>query len=135
MKITRFYATANGESRFTEIDIPIEHAQPDADGNTLRFSNAYVSPNVRFAELPEGMVQGWHHAPARQIVEVLSGVLEVGTSDNQTRRWLAGEPFLADALTRKGHTTQRVGRPRAVAFTRLTEGLFMDRSAGVAGAP
>src|SRR2546422_10666222 len=116
MKITRFYATANGESRFTEIDIPIEHAQPDADGNTLRFSNAYVSPNVRFAELPEGMVQGWHHAPARQIVVVLSGVLEVGTSDNQTRRWRAGEAFLADDLTGKGHTTRTVEGPVHVLF-------------------
>ena len=87
MKITRFYTTEAGESQFTEIDISIEHAQPDADGNILRFSNGYASPNVRFAELPEGMVQGWHNAPARQIVIVLSGVLEVGTSDKQTRQW------------------------------------------------
>src|SRR5205814_4568732 len=93
MKITRFYATADGGSQFTEVDIPIEHARQDADGNTLRFSNSYMSPNVLFAELPEGMVQGWHHAPARQIVVVSSGVLEVGTSDNQTRRWRAGEAF------------------------------------------
>ncbi len=31
MKITRFYATESGESRFVEIDIPIEQAQRDAD--------------------------------------------------------------------------------------------------------
>ena len=127
MKITRFYATADGESRFVEIDVPIEHAQPDADGNTLRFSNAYVSPNVRFAELPEGMVQGWHHAPARQIVVVLSGVLEVGTSDNQTRRWRAGEAFLADDLTGKGHTTRTVEGPVHVLFAPLPPGFVVER--------
>jgi quercetin dioxygenase-like cupin family protein len=127
MKITRFYATADGGSRFTEIDIPVEHAQPDADGNTLRFSNAYVSPNVRFAELPEGMVQGWHHAPARQIVVVLSGVLEVGTSDNQTRRWRAGEAFLADDLTGKGHTTRTVEGPVHVLFAPLPPGFVVER--------
>ena len=38
MKITRFYTTEAGESQFTEIDISIEHAQRDADGNILRFS-------------------------------------------------------------------------------------------------
>ncbi|HEV8714841.1 MAG TPA: hypothetical protein VGX03_18680 [Candidatus Binatia bacterium] len=127
MKITRFYATDAGESRFTEVDIPIEHAQQDADGNTLRFSHGYVSPDVRFAELPEGMVQGWHHAPARQIVVVLSGVLEVGTSDNQTRRWRAGEAFLADDLTGKGHTTRTVEGPVRVLFAPLPPGFVVER--------
>jgi hypothetical protein len=127
MKITRFYATADGGSRFTEVDIPIEQARQDADGNTLRFSNSYMSPNVLFAELPEGMVQGWHHAPARQIVVVLSGVLEVGTSDNQTRRWRAGEAFLADDLTGKGHTTRTVGGPVRVLFAPLPEGFVVER--------
>lgn len=127
MKITRFYATGDGESRFAEIDIPIEHAQQDADGNTLRFSNDYVSPSVRFAELPEGMVQSWHHAPARQIVVVLSGVLEVGTSDKQTRRWRAGEAFLADDLTGKGHTTRTVEGPVRLLFAPLPPGFVLER--------
>jgi hypothetical protein len=127
MKLTRFYATEDGESRFTEIDLPIEHAQQDADGNTLRFSNGYASPDVRFAELPEGMVQSWHHAPARQIVVVLSGVLEVGTSDKQTRRWRAGEAFLADDLVGKGHTTRTVEGPARLLFAPLPPGFVVER--------
>ena len=127
MKITRFFATEDGQSQFTEVDIPIEHAQQDADGNTLRFSNGYVSPNVCFAELPEGMVQGWHNAPARQIVIVLSGVLEVGTSDNQTRQWQAGEAFLADDLTGKGHTTRVVEGPARLVFAPLPPGFILER--------
>jgi hypothetical protein len=74
MKITRFYATGDGESRFIELDIPLEHAQQDVFGNTMRFSNGYVSPNVRFVEQPEGLVQGWHCVSTRQVVIVLSGV-------------------------------------------------------------
>ena len=127
MKITRFYATENGESRFVEIDIPIELGQRDADGNTLRFSNSYASPNVRFAELPDGMVQNWHHAPARQIVVVLSGELEVGTTDGQTRRWHAGEAFLADDLTGKGHTTKTIGGPARLLFAPLPDGFDIKR--------
>ena len=127
MKITRFYATESGESRFVEIDIPIEQAQRDADGNTLRFSNSYPSPNVRFAELPDGMVQSWHHAPARQIVVVLSGEIEVGTTDGQTRRWRAGEAFLADDVTGKGHTTKTIGGPACVLFAPLPEGFAIGR--------
>ena len=127
MKITRFYATESGESRFVEIDIPIEQAQQDADGHTLRFSNSYSSPNVRFAELPDGMVQSWHHAPARQIVVVLSGELEVGTTDGQTRRWRAGEAFLADDVTGKGHTTKTIGGPAHVLFAPLPDGFDIGR--------
>jgi hypothetical protein len=40
MKITRLYAAESGESRFAEIDIPIEHPQQDADGNTLQTAGA-----------------------------------------------------------------------------------------------
>ena len=127
MKITRFFTTEDGGSRFTEIDIPIAHAQQDADGNTLRFSNAYASANVRFAELPEGMVQTWHNAPASQIVVVLSGVLEVGTTDGQTRRWRAGEAFLADDVTGEGHTTRTVDGPVRVLFAPLPVGFSVDR--------
>ena len=79
MKITRFQATEDGGSRFVEIDIPIAHDRKDAEGNILKLSNSYISPSVLFAELPNGMVQDWHNAPARQIVVVLSGELEVGT--------------------------------------------------------
>ncbi len=127
MKITRFYATESDESRFVEIDIPLEQAQQDADGNLLRFSNSYPSPNVRFAELPDGMVQSWHHAPARQVVVVLSGELEVGTSDGQTRRWRAGEAFLADDVTGQGHTTKTVGGPARVLFAPLPDSFDIGR--------
>jgi hypothetical protein len=127
MKITRFYATESGESRFVEIDIPVEHKRKDADGNILRFSNSYASPNVCFAELPDGMVQSWHHAPARQIVVVLSGELEVGTSDGQTRRWRAGEAFLASDVTGQGHTTKTVGGPARLLFAPLSEGFNIER--------
>ena len=84
MKITRFSTTAEGVSRFTEVDIPTINERKDDDGHILRLSNAYASPNVSFAELPEGMSQSWHNAPARQIVVVLSGTLEVEVADKQT---------------------------------------------------
>jgi hypothetical protein len=127
MKITRFYALENGESRFTEVDIPLKHEQKDAEGNILRLSDGYTSPNVRFAELPEGLSQSWHNAPARQIVVVLSGTIEVGTTDKQTRQWGAGEAFLADDVTGKGHTTRVVKGPARVMFAPLPPDFVVER--------
>jgi hypothetical protein len=49
--------------------------------------------------------------PTRQIVVVLSGVLEVGTSDGHTQQWGAGEAFMPDDLRGKGHTTRTIGGP------------------------
>ncbi|HJU27655.1 MAG TPA: hypothetical protein VJ718_00700 [Candidatus Binataceae bacterium] len=119
MRVTRFHATENGESRFEEVEIPIDQTRRDSFGNTLRQSGAWPSPAIRFVELPAGLDQSWHHAPARQIVVVLSGVLEVGTSDNQRRRCSAGQAFIADDLTGKGHLTRVIEGPASVMFVEL----------------
>lgn len=118
MKITRF-STSEGVSRFTEVDIPTLNERKDEDGHNLRLSNAYASPSVIFAELPEGMSQNWHNAPARQIVVVLSGTLEVEVADRQTRQWGLGGAFLADDVTGQGHLTRTIGGPVRVMFAPL----------------
>jgi hypothetical protein len=119
MKITRFSTTNEGVSRFTEVDIPTMNERKDEDGHVLRLSNAYTSPSVLFAELPEGMSQNWHNAPARQIVVVLSGTLEVEVADKQKRQWGPGGAFLADDVNGKGHLTRTVGGPVRVMFAPL----------------
>src|SRR3977135_2499445 len=121
MKVTRFHATADGGSRFQEVEIPINQQRPDQFGHTILQSNGWASPSIRFVELPQGLDQSWHHAPARQIVVVLSGVMEVGTSDNQKRQCSAGQAFIADDLSGKGHTTRVVQGPALVMFVQLPQ--------------
>lgn len=119
MRITRFVATPDGGSRFEEIDIPISNPRQDADGHTLRLSNAYTSPGVCFVDLPEDLNQDWHQAPTRQIVIVLSGTVEVTTTDGETRRWSAGEAFIAADVSGRGHRTRTVGGPARLLFAPL----------------
>jgi quercetin dioxygenase-like cupin family protein len=106
MRITRFSTTENGESVFSEINIPITYRRKDADGNVIHLSEAFNSPRVRFVELPPGYDHDWHNAPRRQIVILLSGVVEVRTSDHQTQRLRAGDVVLADDVNGKGHQTR-----------------------------
>ncbi|HKV56036.1 MAG TPA: hypothetical protein VJN94_15495 [Candidatus Binataceae bacterium] len=127
MKAIRFHATEDGESRFQEVEIPIDQTRPGAAGSTLRQSNAWPSPGVRFVDLPAALDQTWHHAPARQIVLVLAGVLEVETSDHQKRRCKVGEAFIADDLTGKGHSTRVVEAPARVMFVELPSGFDVAR--------
>jgi quercetin dioxygenase-like cupin family protein len=127
MKVTRFHATADGGSRFQEVEIPINQERSDQFGHTILQSNAWASTSIRFVELPAGLDQSWHHAPARQIVVVLSGTIEVGTSDDQKRRSTAGQAFIADDLTGKGHVTRVVDGPARVMFVQLPDSFDCDR--------
>lgn len=122
MKLIRFHATEDGASRFQEVEVPINQSQPSSAGGILKQSNPWPSPAVRFVELPAGLDQSWHHAPARQIVLVLSGSVEVETSDNQKRRCTAGQAFIADDLTGIGHSTRVIEGPATVMFVELPQG-------------
>ena len=122
MKLIRFHTTEEGGSRFQEVEVPVIESRPSPAGGILKQSGAWPSPAVRFVELPAGLDQSWHYAPARQIVVVLSGCVEVETSDNEKRRCIAGQAFIADDLTGKGHSTRVVGGPATVMFVELPQG-------------
>ncbi|MGE3773818.1 MAG: hypothetical protein AB7I32_12920 [Gammaproteobacteria bacterium] len=121
MRLTTFEATPDGGSRFRDLDLALDVPRDDGQGHTLQMSEAWTSPAVRFVELPAGMAQDWHHAPARQIVVVLSGTIEVETTDGQTRRWQAGEVFLPADLTGRGHRTRCIGGAVRLLFAPLPE--------------
>ncbi len=122
MKITRLEACADGGSRFVEIEIPWSVERDDGLGHRLRLSTPYASPAVQFVELPAGMDQDWHLAPAAQIVVVLGGVLEVETTDGGQRRWRAGDAFLPTDLSGRGHRTRCIDGAVRLLFAPLPAG-------------
>jgi hypothetical protein len=128
MKITRIVATEEGESRFTEFDIPFDNSRQVAEGITVLSSKGVVSPNFRLSEFPQGFDWGGRHsAPTRQLVIILSGVIEVETSDRQTQQWRAGEVFLADDLTGEGHLTRVAQGPVQAAIAPLPAEFVLER--------
>ncbi len=126
MKITRFVATAEGGSRFEEIDIPLTNEYQDATGEILMASNPYACPGVCFIDLPAHLEQDWHQAPARQIVLVLSGTIEVVTTDSEVRRWSKGDAFIAADLSGQGHQTRCIDGPVLAMFAPLPATFSMD---------
>ena len=126
MKITAFVATTAGGSLFREIDVPWSITREDAFGHSIRCSAAYMSPAVQFVELPAGLDQDWHNAPARQVVVVLTGVIEVETTDGACRQWQAGETFLPADTTGRGHRTRAIGGAVRLLFAPLPDGFCFD---------
>ena len=48
----------------------------------------------------------WHPAPRRQFIFIMSGAMEITTSDGATRAFPAGSIVLADDRGSKGHQTR-----------------------------
>lgn len=122
MQITTFRADSAGGSAFSTVDIAFPVLRHDEFGHAIRCSQPWVSPAAQFVELPAGMDQDWHNAPARQVVVVLAGVIEVETTDGQSRRWGAGEVFLPADVGGRGHRTRCIGGAVRLLFAPLPEG-------------
>src|SRR5215211_476749 len=89
-------------------------------GAIPRIAPPYYRPRARWmTEMPEGLYQDWHPASRRQLLVVLSGILEVETSDGKKDRCSSGEVFLADDVGSRGHRTRTIGCPARVLFVHL----------------
>jgi hypothetical protein len=119
MKIVRFASASDGGSQFGEIDLPIDNASTDAFGNTVHRSAILPVQSTMVTDMPEGLYQDWHPASRRQLLVMLSGTLEVETSDGKKHRCGSGDVFLADDVGSRGHRTRTIGGPARVLFVHL----------------
>jgi hypothetical protein len=99
--------------------MPIDNASADTFGNTVRRSAILPAQSTMVTEMPEGFYQDWHPASRRQLLIVLSGTLEVETSDGRKHRCSSGDAFLADDVGSRGHRTRTIGGPARVFFVHL----------------
>lgn len=115
MKITRIRADAAGVTRFDEIEIPLEDA-----GLIGRLSQPMAAESVIFRETGADYDYDWHPAPARQLVVLLDGEIEIEVGDGEVRRFTGGEVLLLEDTTGRGHRTRNVGAvPRRSLFVPL----------------
>ena len=119
MKIVRLIPTPDGGSQFVEAQIPIDNAAIDAFGHLIRRSALLPAQSTMLTEMPKGLDQDWHPASRRQLVVVLSGRVEVDTSDGSRKSRSSGEMFLADDAGSRGHRTRTIGGPARVLFVHL----------------
>ena len=126
MKITTFYATESGESRFGEVTIDLDLERIDDFGHHIFCSAPYESPAVQLVQLPADLDQDFHNAPARQLVVVLSGRVEVETTDGESRQWRAGDIFMPADVSGRGHRTRTLDGPALVLFAPLPDDFAVE---------
>ena len=116
MKITRIYSDADGESRFEDIDV---ESTPKGLG---LISNPMAVEHFFLRETPGSGDQGWHVAPQKQYVVLLSGTVEVEVSAGEIRQFSTGDVLLAEDTVGKGHRTKTLtSEPRKSLFITVRE--------------
>ena len=120
LKYTHMYSGADGLTHFKEVELP----DADNDRKSFRTSSAIIPANGFFLRETVGKYDNdWHNSPRKTMVVVLEGGLEIVASDGKKRVFKAGDVFLQDDPTGKGHYTQPMdGKPRKTLFITLDDG-------------
>jgi hypothetical protein len=120
VKVTLIRSGDDGESHFEAIDLPLDVLQRRAT------SAAIPATQAAFGVSEALEPQDWHHAPRRQLVAVLSGVLEVEVGGGSTARFGPGDTFIADDLTGRGHLTRDLEGPVRLLYVHLPDDLDFE---------
>jgi hypothetical protein len=104
MKIHHLHVDANGESHFEDIEVSYPHSNEAG-----RLSERIPVSGLIFREVPPSYDLDWHNAPRRQYIVNLDAAVRITASDGETREIGAGEVFLVEDVTGKGHLSQAVG--------------------------
>jgi gentisate 1,2-dioxygenase len=123
MRITRFYTGADAETHFEELEIPLE------DRGLVRISGRIAVEDIMVVDnlSKPGEARGFHNAPQRQVVVMLSGTHEVTNAKGESRRWSKGDAFLPDDTTGHGHLTTVIEEPVRYLFIKLPDGFDAGR--------
>ena len=104
MRIHNLYSDSEGESHFR--DIEIEWA--DVRG-AQKYSEPIRATGIIFRETGGDYDLDWHPAPRRQYIINLDAGVVITASDGESREIGAGEVFLVEDTTGKGHLSKSLG--------------------------
>ena len=123
MNVTRVYATSDGGSAFEEIGIELTDR-----GMVGRLSEWMRANDVAFRENSPDYDWDWHCAPARQLIVLLDGAIEIEVTNGEKRSFGGGDVLLVEDTSGRGHRTRTTdGRSRRSLFIRLPDDAQLPR--------
>ena len=112
MHVHNLYVDAAGESHWRDLDIPWVEETPGG-----KLTERLPAAGIIFREVPPTYDMTWHPAPRRQYIINLDAGVEITASDGESRVIGAGEVFLVEDTTGKGHLSKAVdGKMRHCIF-------------------
>ena len=103
MKVTRIYASDNGESHFEDLDIPLK-----STGDIGALSEELSATGFFLRETLPDFEYSWHTVPERLCLISLSGASEIEVSDGDVRQFYPGDIIIAEDVSGKGHISRAI---------------------------
>lgn len=116
----RIWADESGDSHLQQVPVEYQATTDYAAGvPPVDVAPAFETGSAHFSRLAAGWLGDWHPVPARQVVVLLSGLLEITVSDGSVMLGEAGCVWLAEDTTGMGHRTRVIGDEDAVRISIL----------------
>src|ERR1700722_12098547 len=109
MIVPRVRTDEQQESHFVDLELAEQEMSLVAGLPDMRSTAQMPVTGFRLVKTtPDAMAQGWHPAPARQLVLVVKGSIIVEVSDGETRRLDAGSMIFFEDVVGRGHRNRVV---------------------------
>ncbi len=105
----RIYADTEGGSHFDTVNVSQNLATGAPPAAPFYVSGDNPATKYRFYTFQPGWIGDWHPCPARQFLALMSGAVEMETTDGTIRRLGPGDLVLLEDTTGKGHVTRNIG--------------------------
>jgi quercetin dioxygenase-like cupin family protein len=99
MRLFRIFTRPSGDSAIELREIPMSGAERPT-------SPTFQTGALFFRETAEGHVQSYHNAPRRQLIFLVSGILELESSEGKRYVCRPGDLIFAEDAKGKGHITR-----------------------------
>lgn len=105
----RISSDEKGGSRFDTVTVEQTLAQGAPPAAPFYVSGDGPALKYRFYTFEPGWIGDWHPAPARQFLALMSGAVEMETTDGTARKFFPGDLVLLQDTSGKGHLTRNIG--------------------------
>jgi quercetin dioxygenase-like cupin family protein len=105
----RIYADTQGGSHFDTVTVEQSLASGAPPAAPFYVSMDKPASKYRFYTFQPGWIGDWHPCPARQFLALMSGAVEMETTDGTVRRLGPGDLVLLEDTSGKGHVTRNIG--------------------------
>ena len=106
---TRLYADDSGVTHFIDEQITLEGEE------VFKMTPFTSATSVGYFLATPDYDQGWHAAPRRQWIFILTGTIEGEAQDGEVRQFSSGSIIFVEDTSGQGHKTRVVGREAVIA--------------------
>jgi quercetin dioxygenase-like cupin family protein len=105
----RIYVDSQGNSHFDVVTVEQSLMQAAPPAAPFYVSEDGTAVKYRFYTFEPGWIGELHPAPTRQFLALMSGAVEMETTDGTVRRLTPGDLILLEDTSGKGHVTRNIG--------------------------